>query len=505
MCRYGVRREFIQSLSTKDRKEAKERAAPVTQKFTAWLKAAEAEYSGQVVRLTDREVSTLCGRWLAQQTKQHRDDVGGTAEHFGEMADALGDIARGLEDDTEYPGNPIKDAVEYTQREVGPLLAAEGLSVDNDSLERLSKRLLVTQWHFLRDLAERARSGRWAVTIRPEDFPVGAVGKGKTRDAGCTFDALLEGWALDHGWRVDAKPVPRALYDRQRTMERFATFLGHCDADQVGKADVVRWKEDAMRRGLQSPTVRNDISELSAVWAWGIRNGKLRSDTNPFEGTLPPRAAKKGREPRAFTSEEAATILRAAREQKGCLRWLPWVAALTGARLNEICQSDKDDVAVQDGVHVIRIHDTGDGRSVKNADSRRVVPLHPALISEGFLDYVASLPAGSPLFPDVRRDAVFGQRSVIAGRKVTRWLRKELGMVDPRISPNHSWRHWFIGACRSVVMPIEVRSAITGHSAKLDESAGYGDGMVTFIQVLASYVAKVPCPLASEALTHVAA
>ena len=105
------------------------------------------------------------------------------------------------------------------------------------------------------------------------------------------------------------------------------------------------------------------------------------------------------------------------------------------------------------------------------------MPLHPALVGEGFLNYVASLPDGAPLWPDVRPDAVFGLRSVTAGRKVSRWLRSSLGMKDSRISPNHSWRHWFIGACRGVVMPLEVRSAITGHSAKMDESASYGDSM----------------------------
>lgn len=95
---------------------------------------------------------------------------------------------------------------------------------------------------------------------------------------------------------------------------------------------------------------------------------------------------------------------------------------------------------------------------------------------------MAAFPAGSPLWPDVAPDKVFGLRSVTAGRKVARWLRGDLGIKDPLISPNHSWRHWFIGACR-VVMPIEVRSAITGHSAKMDESAAYGDGMGTFVQV----------------------
>jgi integrase len=234
---------------------------------------------------------------------------------------------------------------------------------------------------------------------------------------------------------------------------------------------------------------------MSALWAWGARNGKLRTSDNPFRGTLPPKARKEAREPRGFTDTEAAQVLLAAREQVGFMRWLPWVLCLTGARLNEIGQANKTDLEMRDGVPVFRIHNQGDGRSVKNADSRRAVPLHPALVAEGFLDYVAAPPAGSPLWPDVKPDAVFGLRSVTAGRKVGRWLRTDLGITDPLISPNHSWRHWFIGACRRVVMPIEVRSAITGHSAKMDESAGYGDRMGTFVQVVAAYMAKVACPL----------
>lgn len=69
---------------------------------------------------------------------------------------------------------------------------------------------------------------------------------------------------------------------------------------------------------------------------------------------------------------------------------------------------------------------------------------------------------------------------------MARWIRS-LGLVDPRISPNHSWRHWFVGACRGASMHVEVRS----NSARLDESAGYGDGMRTFIQVLAAAIGKI--------------
>ncbi len=88
-------------------------------------------------------------------------------------------------------------------------------------------------------------------------------------------------------------------------------------------------------------------------------------------------------------------------------------------------------------------------------------------MAEGFLSYVDALPAGSDLWPDMAKDS-FGRRSGTGGRRVGRWLRKDAGITDATISPNHSWRHAFIEACRRVVMPLEVRSALTGHSGQMD-------------------------------------
>lgn len=313
------------------------------------------------------------------------------------------------------------------------------------------------------------------------------------------FESIVAGWAADNGHTTGpGEKIKRALYDRERTIERLAIFLGHRDAAQVAKADAVRWKENSQARGNKVPTIRNDISEMSAIWKWGVRNGKLLA--NPFEGLLPPKLKSKKKQRRAFTQEEAAIILTAARQQKGYTRWLPWVCCFTGGRLSEVCQSYKEDLVLIDGVPVLRIHDEGDEdsddvRSIKNEDSRRNVPIHPALIAEGFLAYVAALPAGSPLFPDAKPDKMFGHRGTNAGKKVSRWMKETLEITDPKISPNHSWRHWFIEACRGVRMHPEVRSALTGHSAKADESSQYGAAMGSFVRVLADALATVPSPL----------
>ena len=122
----------------------------------------------------------------------------------------------------------------------------------------------------------------------------------------------------------------------------------------------------------------------------------------------------------------------------------------------------------------LRIHGEGGNgtRSIKNESSRRSVPIHSEWVAEGFLDYVARLPSGFVLFPDVTPDAVFGKRSEQAGRMVRKWLRR-LGLTDEKISPSHSWRHHFVNACPGIVTPQEIRSALTGHAGRMDESAAY--------------------------------
>jgi integrase len=482
---FGVQAEFQENLRTKDPMEAKRRAPDALARLRSRLEQAR----NVTVELPSppgpREIAALAGEW-------YRRRVGADGKNEELHWDILMELA------SDDPGQASWDEVMAAHSEAWAkgLLNEHGFVTDPETVRRLTDALVRAGAAF-NDVVKKRVGGDWFPDANLQKFPplpTASPVSGPTRP-GLTFDVMLTGWALDRGWTVGTKPIPRALYDRERTLARLATFMGHQDADRVTKADAVSWKEDALRRGRNAATVRNDISEMSAVWAWGLQNGKLHSDENPFRGILPPKAKKKGREPRAFTDDEAARILKAAREEKGSLRWLPWVLCLTGARLNEICQSDRREVVTRDGVPVIRIHDEGEGRTVKNADSRRTVPLHPALIAEGFLNYVDALPSNSTIWPDIKPDAVFGLRSTTAGRKVSRWLRATLRITDPLISPNHSWRHWFIGACRKIVMPIEVRSAITGHSAKMDESPAYGDGMGTFVEVVAGYLSKVQAPL----------
>jgi integrase len=245
-----------------------------------------------------------------------------------------------------------------------------------------------------------------------------------------SFQSLVTAWAAEAG------TTGKALYDRQRTADLLSTFLGHDDAARVTAEDVVRWKEARLAAGRSTKTVANDIGELRPIWNWGKLNRKLTFTENPFAG-LAPKTRKGGRRVRGpYTEAEAQRLLIAARaEADASLRWLPWILCFTGARLGEVTQAVKEDVQREGvGPWFIHIHQQGEGRTLKTVHSERMVPLHSALIAEGLLRYVNTLPAGASLFPDLRPDK-FGTLKGTATKKHGRWVRLTVGIIDKTKDP----------------------------------------------------------------------
>ncbi len=467
------------------------------------IAAARARLTGDLQHLTDRHISALCGFWYGERLA--------SVEATGPIDPAQWELeAEGLIDqfdrDEEDPHwwsfTPSKRDLAEAER----FLTEQGVAAAPASVARFSERLHLTKIDAARTLIRRGRGdfGPDRVAERfAKELPTKALPAPEEPPAasGATFGDLVRGWARDAGYDPDAKPIPAPFYGKNRTAIRLAAFVGHDDAARLTKADVSRWKQDMQARGKSPKTVRNDISELSGAFAWGVRHGLLTA--NVFEGMLPPKktAEAKAKKVRTYTDAEVGMLLGAARRETGALRWLVWCLALTGARLGEVVQSVKEDIVTAEGVDCLRIHDEDDHtrqrgeakRSVKNAGSNRLVPIHPALQAEGFLDYVASLPAHSPLFPSIAPDSLFGTRAAIAQKIVSRWVRG-LGISDASISPAHSFRHWLITAARRGRVHRELRDAITGHSLKLNEADDYGISPREMPTLLLEAIAKVAVP-----------
>jgi len=146
--------------------------------------------------------------------------------------------------------------------------------------------------------------------------------------------------------------------------------------------------------------------------------------------------------------------------------WIPLIAAFTGARIGEISQLCVNDVVELNGIQFLDITDeyslkrsdeddgeeseadsddeTSNDKRLKNAGSRRHIPIHSKLLEMGFMQYVQLRKDDKQeyLF-DLKRDGRDG-----SGTRPSRWfnaeyLRRDLGIADTQ-KVFHCFRHSFI-------------------------------------------------------------
>jgi integrase len=108
----------------------------------------------------------------------------------------------------------------------------------------------------------------------------------------------------------------------------------------------------------------------------------------------------------------------------------------------------------------------------------RTVPLHEHLIDQGFLDYVKTKGRGplfyNPTAPTTPNGTSSNTNTVLTHPKTPRavqqrvhlaeWVRKDIGITDPEVSPTHGWRHSFKQIADRHGISDRVSDAITGHA-----------------------------------------
>jgi len=304
---------------------------------------------------------------------------------------------------------------------------------------------------------------------------------------------------LIDGYITERKPAASTIKAYRGDYAKFCQFIGHDRAEDVSPSDIVRWKDELQSRMGRdgqplSPRTIGDkyLAVVKTVMRWAADNHHIA--TNPAEKVTIRRGKKVKLRERDFTDAEAQTILTASLQSPGgkltsqralAQRWVPWLCAYTGARVNEITQLRAEDVERVDGVWVIRI--TPEAGSVKTHEAR-LVPLHQSLIEQGFLAITKG--KKGPLFfnPDNHRGGGDGNpQSKKTGEFLARWVRS-IGVTDPNVAPNHGWRHRFKTLCHTYGVPEGVQDAIQGHSQKTD-GRRYGQ---TEVGVMAVEVAKFP-------------
>lgn len=488
---YGTKREAHLKLAAGTPKhEAKARLGEWEAEVETRIATLRAQRNGEGQPLTRLNAIALAGRWYLWFVKQHEADPGKPGYWKG-----LGDIMvwevirphapESYEEDPRsdpdwnWAKEPdVREAVRpliAEEARVATFLASEGKALNPTAyalfVDAVSDNLLPAF-----SLLEKRANGDYSRDETPDTFPAFNAGPLRASGVGC--------WELFEAYVHAVKPAPTTVSRWRAVFLAMQRQFAEVGAEGITEDAARAWIHSQISEKRQASTVREVwLSASRTVFAWARVHKRIHQ--NPFKEVKVdvPRKVQRREDGRSFTNEEALTILKAsltyqkpATPTERTRRWVPWVCAYSGARSGEITQLRGLDIEKRDGFHVMKI--TPEAGTTKTGQVR-VVPLHEHLIAQGFIEMVKQVGNGALFYNDKTPQKMSSDplkpsrpRAATARAHLGTWVR-ELGIDDPDISPNHSWRHLFKRIGDEVGMSERINDAITGH-APPTEGRKYG-------------------------------
>lgn len=258
----------------------------------------------------------------------------------------------------------------------------------------------------------------------------------------------------------------------------------------IGKQGIIGLRDKWRDSGNSIKTTNKKLDFLRLLFGIAVSRGLL--DKNPVTGTHLPLPKRAVEERRPYSKAQAEAVLSATAHLEAtdpALYWLPRLARLTGARLNELHQLRREDLQERDGHPGIMLTDLGEhaegvAMTLKTAGSRRWVPLHPDLAP--FITWARGR-ADGPLFP--AKPNKYGVVSDAFSKRYGRFIRDKVGITDKLVT-FHSWRHSFADLCRAAEIAPDTRHALMGHSEG-GTAGAYGSGEGPPPRVLIAAIKKL--------------
>lgn len=415
-------------------------------------------------QLSHLQIVALAGEFYAEMIATHRDDPGRASD----WQQSLQQTDR----KKRFRIGPLDPHLRMTfGDEAQAFLRKRGVLLVGDRLEDFVRSYVAAKENAMRELLRNAQ-GDYKPNDEAARYP-----KFERPRPEQQFDELwsqfCEAKQVSPATRKKWEPYFRALIKRADTP----------DMNRITEQHLLDWRDAllAQKPKLSPVTVKDGhIAAAKSFFGWSKRMKKI--DTNPASEVHVEISSKHEQKMRGFTDKEAGTILAAAlapmselmsAENAAARRWVPWICAYTGARVNEITQLRASDIRTVDGIPCIRI--TPEAGTVKT-NKARTVPLHPHLLEQDFLPFVRRKRGNEPLFYSASRQRNPDRKNptyASVGNKLAEWVRS-LGIKDPLVAPSHGWRHRFKTVARKVRMDAEVRDAIQGHAPRT-EGEDYGE------------------------------
>jgi integrase len=345
-----------------------------------------------------------------------------------------------------------------------------------------------------------SRSKFWYLKVVELDFDLSSlnsneIGKESDKKPSSSLRECIETFISEkrRGWR-DPHSYINEHKDYRPKLSILTEILGNPLSNDITKGDIVKYKNILFKMPsnrnkkpkysgktieqlmdmhippndlLGNATISNNFVKVASFLSWLFENDLAQTNlSSPLRRVI--KKEKVDSELRLeFNHHDLEAIFNNDFYLKGKHRcsahfWIPLLALFTGARLNELCQLDKADIVLIEGIWCIDIN-RKNGKRLKNLSSVRTIPLHSVLINKlGFIDFVESV-QGIKLFPELEKS------SVGYGQSFSKWFnrtyRKNVGVGQGQERKDfHSFRHTFANYFKQMENIQEFRvSEILGH------------------------------------------
>jgi integrase len=203
------------------------------------------------------------------------------------------------------------------------------------------------------------------------------------------------------------------------------------------------------------------------------------------KGLKPKRTAPAGHDRGAYSLADLEVLIRNVAQYRiaePAKWWVTVIPIFTGVRIEELAQAHLDgDFLIDEGsrIHYLQIDELIRGtteaalaspKSVKSKAGWRKVPIHPALVEAGLLDYLDGQRRAGFVTPFASTWKPLNAGRVKHSHKITDWggdelrsLREARRITTEKVTYFHSMRHSFTTLLAKAGIEEEWRAAITGH------------------------------------------
>ncbi|EFP7747255.1 site-specific integrase [Shigella flexneri] len=450
------------------------------------LKGQTTPFLSVSTRSTDRRVATMRQRELAATAKAFMLDrpevsLQELTEHLRSMAEQF------LTDASDDYWNGLEVATLVDEKSnLKELAATQALSLDQQKGIRLALEVLTAAQQRVdtgdtsglikliddNNLTDDSTIGDSTSILRIEQGVSPQVFT-RERQPSVVFSSLVSSLLAEK-----VQTLKTSSYkDLSSSLNTVSRFLPE-DMDLMSRSGWLAVRDSMLAAEVRPSTINKLLTKAKMCLDYGLMNGHLEG-RNPIERMKLTKDVDSKR--RAFTDEELERLLvrveseyqftrHTAHTTSEARRWASLVSVVTGARSAEVCHLTKRDIVTLDnGLVCIDINEDGDGKSVKNKHSVRLVPLTDGVHGfdlASFLSWVDTQPDEGPLFGMTP--------SAYSNWFNSRVLTEALG--DATDVSLHSLRHWLATRMKERGVNLVDAQGILGHSSQSITYDLYGRG-----------------------------